>query len=164
MCADKPDGCAALRSVKALSDASLTPQFCVRELSVQRDLNCCDGLSGGLHPHPLLGSSVQPFLGVRGSCTSLSPGPLSSPAQWPPDYLQDLLQWPPCSAQPPLVQWGCTPAVGSPLSLPWGALSSWVRCPEGAVQVHFRKAILSCYSCCWVAFIKQHSYWCFRGN
>lgn len=28
------------------------------------------------------------------------------------------------------------------------------------MRVHFGKAILPCYSCCWLAFIKQHSYWC----
>lgn len=179
MCADKLDGCTALRSAKALSDASLTPQFCVGALSVQIDLNCCDGLSGALKPHPPLGLSVQSFLSVRGSCTSLAPSPLSSPAQWPPDYLQNSLQWSLCSAHPPLVQWGCTPAMGSPLSSPWAACCSWVPCPEGAVlplllcgallpssehlkmRVHFGKAILPCYSCCWLAFIKQQSYWCF---
>ena len=56
------DGCTALRSVKALLDAILTPQLCVRALSAQIDLNCCEGLNRGLHPHLLMGLGVQSFL------------------------------------------------------------------------------------------------------
>lgn len=69
------DGCTTLRSVKDLLDAILTPQLCVREMSAQIELNCCDGLSGGLHPHPLIGLGVHFCL----SCTSTAPAWVSGP-------------------------------------------------------------------------------------
>lgn len=68
------DGCICLRSVKALLDAILTPQLCVRALCAQIDLNFCDGLNRGLHPHPLMGLGVHSFLSYTSAVLTWVPG------------------------------------------------------------------------------------------
>lgn len=127
-------GCTALGSVKALLDAVLTSQLCVRARSSQIDLNCGDGLSRGLHPCPLRGLGVRSVLpelrlscawrSVGGSRASLRPGPLPRPAWWSPDHRRASWQQLPRSAHPP--------SVGSPLGSPWGAHGSRLTLPEGA--------------------------------
>lgn len=188
------DVCTARRSVKALLDAILTPQLCVRVLSAQIDLNWCDSLSGGLHPHPLTGSGFRSFLvfspswGIPQLCLPECCGLLDHPRTWPVTVSHLMTPGPstgPAAVPTPL----CSPASGAVGLCPVCGVTTplvlgcpWLPHPEGAVppllqpdalllrserlktQVHFRKVILSRYSCCLLAFIKQHLYLHFRGN
>lgn len=128
--------------VKALLDAVLKTQLCVRAMSAQIDLNCCDSLNMGIHPHPSRSLGVESFL----SCTSAVPAWLSGapePASdlacycvLPDDPWTGLAAVTNCAAQVPLAQWGCASSMESLLSSPWAALGSWLPCPKGAELPH----------------------------